>query len=74
MKPFDLILEDGSYWVNCYAPEKPASWRNRSVKQALSLKALHRMPLIGSLFRNYWAKRNGALLHQVFQGSAAEES
>ena len=64
---YDLILEDGTYLINRPESDLKACFgrHNVGVRVALKLGWLQRMPLFGVIFRNMWAKKNGAILFPI---------
>jgi len=66
---FDLILANGTYWIDCAAMSPPREWQGEWVIKALQLRGWYRTPLLGKLLRNGWAKRNGAALDTIHQGA-----
>ena len=57
---YDLILHDGGYYINVTWPSDAA--RAEHIASALPLVGAYRLPLLGKLLRNHWAKSRGAIL------------
>jgi len=57
---FDLICEDGTYYTSVSSEGPPVEYRNRVVVHYLHVKGVLRLPLLGLMMRNFWAKKNGA--------------
>ena len=62
---YDLVLEGGIHKVGVrLGPEGPtAGHEGRAVLHALPVRGLYRWPYLGTMLRNFWAKRKGALLY-----------
>ena len=73
---YDLILEDGSYVTGQPFPEgiPLVSVTGKAVRRALKIKGIYRVPYLGILLRNFWAKRGGALLHEIDPASQTGDS
>ena len=59
---YDLVLENGGYHTGVSMDPGIAVWRGKRVKHLLHLRGPYRLPLVGVLLRNHWAKRHGAIL------------
>lgn len=57
---YDLILHDGGYYINVAWPSDAAPAAH--IASALPLAGAYRLPLLGKLLRNHWAKSRGAIL------------
>jgi len=61
---YDLVLENGIHVLGAPLAESPLGgrFRGKSVVHALCLRGPYRLPFLGTLLRNFWAKRHGAIL------------
>ena len=59
---FDLICADGTYYTSVRADAPPSRHRRRAVTHVLPVRGLLRLPFLGLILRNFWAKKNGAVL------------
>lgn len=61
MPRYDLVLADGKLIRNLQAEAPPTHHEARAVAALLPLRGLYRLPGLGLILRNHWAKRQGAI-------------
>ncbi len=64
MQHYDLVLENGIHVLGVALTHSPAGshYRGKRVIHILRLQGPYRLPYFGTLLRNFWAKRHGAIL------------
>ncbi len=58
---FDLVRTDGRLVLGVQADQPPDAYDGVAVVAVLSLGRLYRLPWLGPILRNHWAKRRGAI-------------
>ena len=59
---YDLVLDDGRHLLD--VPVDPSL---SNIQHALRLRPWHRLPYLGIILRNFWAKQHGARLFQTIE-------
>ncbi len=63
-----MVLENGEYRIGVVpGPEGLAlQFEGKAVCHVLEVRGFYRLPFAGTLLRNFWAKRKGALLYNPY--------
>lgn len=62
MPRYDLVCADGRLATGVKAEQRPSTYDGVVVVATLPLRGLYRLPLLGRILRNHWAKSQGAIL------------
>jgi len=66
---YDLVLENGVYRVGVHLSEPLSKeFHGKPIIHRLPIVGLYKTPWLGTLLRNFWAKRKGAVLFQLPPG------
>lgn len=62
---YDLILENGHYRVGVDMIKPSSSFEGKPIIHRLPIRGVYKAPWLGTLLRNFWAKRKGAVLFDL---------